>query len=148
MNLNSENPGVGRRFQEEAASILSEFFQTKFELEKPIPIGSPAKNHKFDCVSANSEIVAECKCYTWTDTENVPSAKMAALNEAVFYLHFLPEETRRFIVLKKAICTKRQETLAEYYSRINSHLLGEVGIIEIDDFQKFRIIREAGYKSR
>lgn len=146
MNLNSENPGVGRRFQEEAASILGEFFRTKFELEKPIPIGSPAKNHKFDCVSENSEIVAECKCYTWTDTGNVPSAKMTALNEAVFYLLFLPEKTIRFIVLKKAVYTKRHETLAEYYSRINNHLLGEVGILEIDDMQKVRIIREAGQK--
>ena len=39
MNTNSENPKVGKTFQE-------------------------IKNHKFDCVSDDKKIVVGCKCYT------------------------------------------------------------------------------------
>ena len=58
-------------------------------VEKKIPIGDPAKDHKFDIVSGDNSIAIECKCYTWTVTGNVPSAKMGFTNEAAFYLSFL-----------------------------------------------------------
>lgn len=144
MNSNSDNPRIGRDFQKMSAEILSKLFKVGFALEIPTPIGLPVKNHKFDCVSEDKRIVAECKCYTWTDTGNVPSAKMAALNEAVFYLHFLPESTKKIVVLKKSVFETRRETLAEYYNRINNHLLGDIGIYEIDEEMNVNVIREAG----
>jgi len=147
LNSNSENPRIGRGFQVMSAKKLSELFNVGFALELPLPIGSPGKNHKFDCVSEDKRIVVECKCYTWTDTGNVPSAKMAALNEAVFYLHFLHESTKKIVVLKKSVCRTKRETLAEYYNRINNHLLGDIGIYEIDETDELthlRVIRECG----
>ena len=47
-NLNSENPHVGRKFQEFVQTILKEKYNTYFEQEAAIPIGRPPKEHKFD----------------------------------------------------------------------------------------------------
>jgi hypothetical protein len=143
MNTNSENPKVGRAFQKLVTNILSEYFGKEFHNEVSIPIGEPAKNHKFDCVSDSKNIVAECKCYTWTETGNIPSAKMGFINEAVFYLSYLPTDTKKIIVMKKATHLKRSETLAEYYFRINKHLLKEIMLLEIDvDTKKITIIKK------
>ena len=83
-NTNSENPHVGRKFQELVKSILESEFNTYFEPEAAVAIGKPAKDHKFDLANKARSIVAECKCYTWTDSGNVPSAKLMGLDEAVF----------------------------------------------------------------
>ena len=84
-NTNSENPYVGRKFQELVQSILEKKFSTSFEQEAAVAIGKPAKDHKFDLANKERSVVAECKCYTWTDSSNVPSAKLMGLDEAVFY---------------------------------------------------------------
>lgn len=84
LNANSDNPRVGHMFQELSKVLLSEYYNKTFNVDIAIPIGEPAKEHKFDCVSEDKQYVAECKCYTWTETGNTPSAKMAAINEAVF----------------------------------------------------------------
>ena len=132
MNTNSENPKVGKAFQELVLKSMEEKFNTSFIMEKPIAIGTPPKDHKFDCVSADNSIVVECKCYTWTGTGNVPSAKMGFTNEAAFYLSFLPDATEKIIVMLRAEHAKRTETLAEYYFRTNRHLLGQIKIYEFD----------------
>lgn len=143
MNTNSENPKVGRLFQEQVAKILSSYYKKEFYNEVAIPIGQPAKNHKFDCVSKDKNIIAECKCYTWTETGNIPSAKMGFINEAVFYMNYLPEDTNKIIVLKKATHARRNETLAEYYCRTNYHLLKGIKIFEIDtDTNIITVIKE------
>ena len=85
-----------------------------------------------DIVNLEKRIVIECKCYTWTETGNVPSAKMGFANEAAFYLSFLPKETDKSIVMLKATHPKRSETLAEYYFRTNRHLLGSIKVCEFD----------------
>ena len=77
-------------------------------------------------------IVIECKRYTWTKTGNVPSAKMGFTNEAAFYLRLLPDNYVKYIVMLKANHSKRQESFAEYYYRINNHLLGKIKIAEYD----------------
>ena len=65
-------------------------------------------------------------------TGNVPSAKMGFANEAAFYLSFLPDKYEKFIVMLKATHEKRNETLAEYYYRMNRHLLGKTKVAEYD----------------
>ena len=132
MNLNSENPRVGKSFQEKVSKILENHFEVSFDIEVPIQIGSPLKNHRFDCVSEDKKIIAECKCYTWTETGNIPSAKMGFLNEAVFYMSYLPEESKKIIVMKKAMHPKRRESLGEYYLRTNNHLLEGISLFEVD----------------
>lgn len=40
MNTNSENPKVGKAFQEMVCKSVEEYFQTDFDLEVAIPIGN------------------------------------------------------------------------------------------------------------
>jgi len=140
-NTNTENPHVGRRFQELVKTVLEDAFSTPFEQEASIPIGKPPKDHKYDLANHDRSIVAECKCYTWTDSGNVPSAKLMGLDEAVFYFGFLPPETKKILCMKKATCRAKTETLAEYYARVHGHLLGDVFVYEISDDGTMREIR-------
>lgn len=143
MNTNSDNTRVGREFQELSKVLLSEYFNKTFDVDIAIPIGEPAKAHKFDCVSDNKQYVAECKCVTWTETGNIPSAKIGHINEAILYMHYLPAETVKIIVLKKALHDKRNETLAAYYLRTYRHLLKGIKVLEIDtDNRTIRAIKD------
>ena len=140
-NTNSENPYVGRKFQELVQKILNEKYNTYFEQEAAIPIGKPQKEHKFDLANNDRSIVVECKCYTWTDSGNVPSAKLMGLDEAVFYFGFLPAGTQKILCMKKAVFRGKSETLAKYYVRVHGHLLGDVSVFEISDDGDIRVIR-------
>jgi len=129
---NSLNPGKGRAFEILAAKQLGSHFGIEFELDVPIAIGSPPKLHRFDLVSADRAYVGECKSYTWTETGNMPSAKMAFLNEAVLYLSHLPTQTHRFIVMLFDLHPKRSESLVQYYIRTYRHLLSGIELFELD----------------
>ena len=129
---NSDNPRVGAEFQKKVRDWFQEHYGVGFELETKIAIGKPAKEHKFDIVNMEQKIVVECKCYTWTETGNVPSAKMGFANEAAFYLSFLSDDYTKYIVLLRSFHKKRKESLAEYYYRTNRHLLGKTIIAEYD----------------
>ena len=74
-NTNSENPRIGREFQNLVQSVFEKRYCIPFEQEATIPIGKPPKKHKYDLASIDCSIVVECKCYTWTDAGNIPSAK-------------------------------------------------------------------------
>lgn len=132
MNLNSENPKIGKDFELIVKNWFEQEYNQPFELQKNIKIGFPPKNHCFDISDKTGSLVIECKCYTWTDTGNVPAAKLACLNEAVLYLSFLPKDTKKCIVMPKSIHNKHNETLAEYYYRRYSHLLNDIEIMEFD----------------
>ena len=141
MNTNSENPKVGKAFQELVLKSMVEKFGIQFIMEKPIAIGTPPKDHKFDCVSVDNKIVVECKCYTWTTTGNVPSAKLMGLDEAVFYMSYLPEDTIKIICIRKSTYPGKAETLAQYYVRVKGHLLRDVRIFEVDENGIVEVIR-------
>lgn len=129
---NSMNTAKGRDFQEKAASILAQYYKVDFQTEYPIPIGNPPKSHKFDLVSTDLEFVGESKNYSWTETGNVPAAKIGYLKEAVSYLQNLPQDKKRFVVMPRAVRRKHKESLAEYFYRINSHILNGIFVVEID----------------
>lgn len=135
MNSNSDNPKVGAAFQKAVAEWFQNEYKKPFVLEKKIPIGfseCEKKDHKFDIVSEYDTFAIECKCYTWTETGNVPSAKMEFANEAAFYLSFLPDTYEKYIVMSYSKHEKRKETQAEYYYRTNKHLLGSTKVAEYD----------------
>jgi len=141
-NPNSENPRVGRNFQRLVREVFSERYNDDFEMEAEIPIGSPPKNHRFDLANKERSIVVECKCYTWTETGHVPSAKLMGLDEAIFYFGFLPSTAHKIVCMKKAVYPGKTETLAEYYGRIHGHLLGNVSVYEMSDNGAIREIRK------
>ena len=138
---NSENPGKGAQFQKQVMEWFQDHYGQGFELEKKIPIGDPEKDHKFDIANMEKHMVIECKCYTWTETGNVPSAKMGFTNEAAFYLSFL-QGYEKYIVMLRSVHEKKNETLAEYYYRTYKHLLKDVKVAEFDP--ALRIMRIVG----
>ena len=140
-NKNTENPLIGKAFQKKVQKILVERYNMDFEWEPAIPIGTPPKNHRFDLSNNDRTIVVECKCYTWTDAGNIPSAKLTGLNEAVFYFGFLPSKTIKILCLKQSIYPGKTETLAEYYVRVHGNLLGDVKVFEITDDGIVNVIR-------
>lgn len=133
---NSDNPKTGKDFENLTKELLSKHYEKIFINQKPLFIGNPPKAHRFDFVSDDGQIVVECKCYTWTERGNMPSAKIGFINEAVFYMSYLPQNHTKIIALKKSNRAKNSESLAQYYIRINGHLLKDVIIIEIDTEQK------------
>ena len=141
MRKNSENPGVGAAFQKSVADRIQRDYDKGFILEKKIQIGNPPKDHKFDIVAADSSMAIECKCYTWTESGNVPSAKMGFTNEAAFYLSFLPETYDKYIVMAYSWHEKRKKTLAEYYYETYKHLLNDIKVAEYNpETDEFRVI--------
>ncbi len=61
----------------------------------------------------------------------MPSAKVAALNEAILYLSQLSHDIRRFIAIPRCI-SKQGYSLAEYYYQTSNHLMNGVIVFEID----------------
>lgn len=123
----------GESFQILAGKALGRRFETSFSLNRPIPIGDPPKHHRFDLVSVDGRYVAECKAYSWTESGNVPSAKIATANEAVFYLSLLPDNVTKLLVLRRSESPGRKETVARYYARLQRHLLGCISVLELAD---------------
>ena len=125
--------GIRKIFQERVKSVAEEEFDLAFKMEAPIPIGNTGqKFHRFDLVSDDYSIVIECKCYSWTEGKNIPSAKLSTLNEAVFFLSFV-KNARRIIVLKRSLHPTTSESIAEHYVRSYEHLLKDVEIWELEE---------------
>ena len=96
-------------FQKQVLEWFRIHYKVSFSLEKKISIGNPPKDHKFDIVADNDTIAIECKRYTWTETGNVPSAKMGFTNEAAFYLSFLPDSYKKIIVMLSVPIIRREK---------------------------------------
>ena len=80
--------------------------------------------------------IVECKTHTWTKGGNVPSAKMANWNEAMYYFACSPPEFRKIFFVLRDVREKRgkSESLAEHYIRTYYHLIPlEVEIWEFDE---------------
>ena len=121
----------GRDFQELVGAALAREVGEAFDLEVDLPIGTPPKPHRFDLASRSRRIVCECKAYTWTESGNVPSAKITHLREAVTYLTQLPEQTTRILAVKHAAHATKSETLGEYFVRLNQTILGSTLVLEV-----------------
>jgi len=104
------------------------------EYPAKVGIGSKAtKNHRFDFGS--SEVLVECKCYTWREGGGNPSAKVSTLNEAMMYFHSTPGSFRKMLFLPKTPKNgvRSPETLVEYYVRQHGHFIpASVEVWEMD----------------
>lgn len=51
----------------------------------------------------------------------------------MYYFHMVPKEYAKYLFVLKDVSKKTQETLGEYYIRINRHLIpNDVRILEYD----------------
>jgi len=140
MNPNSANTKKGRDFQLRVQQALERTLGIEFDLEVKIAIGDPPKARPFDLASRSGAIVAECKAYAWTQGGNVPSAKITTLREAANYLLQLPVSTTTLIVMDRHCHPRRGEALADYFVRLNSHLLGRVSLLELSSDDTLRLV--------
>jgi len=127
------NVEKGKELQKRSRDALSRLLGVPFEMEVALPIGNPPKRHTFDLVSLDHRYVGETKAFTWTVSGNIPSAKITTLREAVQYLQMLPVQTKTFLVIKRDLHPRNNEALADYFVRLNSHLLGPVAIFELSE---------------
>ncbi|WP_274964124.1 hypothetical protein [Tepidanaerobacter syntrophicus] len=130
-------------FENRVGLYLNKKFKDSFS-EKPLIIGVN-KVHKFDLVSSDNSIVAECKSYTWTKYGNFPSAKISTAIEAVFYLSRIIAE-RKILVFQDDF-NKKGESLVEIFIKRYDGILDDVEIWrylvgETIDYDSIEIIRE------
>ena len=127
------NAHVGNDFE---AATREYFRQQGIPLQRnyQVPVGlSSKKPRRFDLGSGDPPVLVECKCHTWRDGGNVPSAKMAFWNEAMFYFLLAPEGFRKVLFVLRDFSERRNETLAEYYIRTYAHLIpDDVEVLEYD----------------
>jgi hypothetical protein len=131
------NAHVGRKFEE----ATQEFFLNKgLSLQKNISVDigiNGKKSHKFDLGNINKKILVECKSHTWTEGDNIPSAKITTWDQAMFFFFVAPSGYRKIFFVLKDFSFKKQETLAASYIRTKSHLIpNDVEIWGFDDKQK------------
>ena len=111
-------------------------------LENAVQEDRYAKEHRSDLVSEDHLIIIECKSYTWTKSWNVPSAKLAALDEAILYMRcIIPScSARKIIIMERSFNKKTGETLAEYFVRRKGHLLADIEVMELDEGGFLRLL--------
>ena len=132
MSNETSNSGKGTLFEDEAEKALLDAYGYRFNREVGIGIGEPPKRHRFDLVDPTTNTVVECKAFTWTVSGNMPSAKITTAREALFYLQWLPDDWTKVLAMARSLRTGHGESLAEYFVRLNSHLLGDVAVVEVD----------------
>ena len=127
------NSHVGDVFE----AAAREYFQregTTLQRNYQVPVGfSKKKPRRFDLGSGDPPVLVECKAHIWTGGGNVPSAKLAAWNEAMFYFVVAPDVYRKVLFVQRDFSEQRNETLAEYYVRTYAHLIpDDVELLEYD----------------
>jgi hypothetical protein len=130
------NTDVGKKFEDVARryflSAEGLHLQPNFQVE--IGVGLKKKGRKFDLGSENPAVLVECKSHRWTETGNMPSAKITVWNEAMFYFLLASNSFRKILFVLKDVNPKTSESLAGYYVRCNQHLIPPgVSIIEFDE---------------
>lgn len=129
------NAHVGRDFER----VAQEYFHNQgFDLGRsyilPLGVSGKTKNHHFDLGTGEPPLIVECKSHRWTTGGKVPSAKITVWNEAMYYFYLAPSRFRKVLFVLRDFSKKRGESLAEYYVRINGHLIpAGVEILEYDD---------------
>jgi hypothetical protein len=117
------NAGVGRSFEDIARAFFLSEEGIALEPHYSVPVGLSdlKKNHRFDLGSHQPPILVECKSHTWTQSGNVPSAKMTVWNEAMYYFHVAPSHFRKVMFVLKH--ERRGISLANYYLGTYNHLI-------------------------
>jgi hypothetical protein len=130
--MNISNTEKGRLFQGKCQQALERALDRKLLREVSIATRSGA-SHRYDLATPERDVVAECKCYDWTVSGNVPSAKIVHLREALQRLRLLPEGVTRYLIIRKSAHLAKPESLGAYFVRLNRHELGTVNVLELPE---------------
>jgi hypothetical protein len=128
------NAYIGREFED----IIREYFRSTgiiVDYGIGIPIGLKYKKEKkYDLGSQKERILIECKAHTWTKpNDNSPSAKISTWISEMYKFLLCPHEYRKIFVVQYDYSTKHNETLLQYFIRLNRHLIpDDVELMEYD----------------
>lgn len=101
------NTQVGKDF-ETAAQAFFASKGIKLIRDVSLPIGiNGTKPHKFDLGDPDKKVIVECKSHTWTEGDNVLSAKMTTWNQAMYFFHAAPRGYRKIFFVLRDHSTKR-----------------------------------------
>src|SRR5262245_22402924 len=130
----TSNTQVGQDFEEMARAFFAATgLVLKLKVSVEIGVDGMKRPHHFDLGCLERRVLVECKSHTWTEGRNVPSAKMTAWNQAMYFFYAAPRDYRKMLFVKRDHCEGRKETLAAYYVRVNRHLIpNDVEIWEYD----------------
>lgn len=110
------NSHVGRDFESKArAFFIKQGLNLQPNFKLAIGIDGRSKVHSFDLGDDTHKVIVECKSHTWTETWNVPSAKMTTWNQAMYYFYSAPRDYRKILIVLHHYNPERKQTLAEYY---------------------------------
>jgi hypothetical protein len=130
------NAHVGRDFEDIAYWYFLEVEGLTLQKRFSVDVGcnNTKKCRRFDLGSEEPAILVECKSHRWTETGNMPSAKVTVWNESMFYFHIAPSRYRKVLFVLRDVHLRKAESLAEYYVRNYAHLIpAGVSIIEFDE---------------
>ncbi|MCL2260919.1 MAG: hypothetical protein FWC15_06140 [Fibromonadales bacterium] len=113
-NAEMSNSAKGKEFEEIAYKYFLEMESIELQKEYKIEIGLEfQKGRKFDL--GNGKILVECKRNIWTESGNIPSAKISVWNEAMYYFYLAPNGYKKILFALRDYNQKRNKTLVEYY---------------------------------
>jgi hypothetical protein len=141
------NADVGRKFEEEAKRYFYTHESMALTSNYAIDIGvaTVCKQRRFDLGSDRPPVLIECKSHRWTETGNMPSAKVTVWNESMYYFHIAPNRFRKILFVLKDVHEKRQVSLAQYYCRNYAHLIPPgVEIVEYDELSRIGVLVHKG----
>jgi hypothetical protein len=116
------NSHVGSDLERMALDYFGEIEALSLQRNYSVKIGlSSKKLHRFDL--GNTKVLVECKAHTWTNGNNVPSAKMSVWNEAMYYFLVASVDYEKRFFVQKDFSTKRNLTLLQYYLKTYYHLI-------------------------
>ena len=131
------NPHVGRDFEDK---IREYFAKQGLPLNSGVTVAigiNGKKFHSFDLGNTDKKVLVECKAHRWTESGNVPSAKLTVWNEAMFFFYASPPGYRKYLVVLNDFSARRNETLGAYYVRTCSHLIpADVEVWEYDENER------------
>lgn len=119
------NTHAGNDFETRAQTALEARLGCDLQMPLTLAIGFDGvrKNHRFDLGSHAEQIIVECKSHRWTRSGNMPSAKLTVWREALYYFYLSDNSYRKILLVLRDIRTTNNETLADYFVRLNLHVI-------------------------
>jgi hypothetical protein len=137
------NSHVGRDFESVAHAYFLEVegLPLTRSFAVVLGVGATRKCRRFDFGLEDPSTLVECKSHRWTETGNMPSAKVTVWNESMFYFHLAPGHYRKVLFVLRDVHPRRNQSLAEYYVRNYAHLIPEdVSIVEFDEVSRSALL--------
>lgn len=99
------NSAVGKDFK---SKVINALVREGYEIESGyslnIGVSNIKKEHKFAFGGTDqfgARFVAECKSHTWTESGNIPSAKIATWVQCMYYFSMVDSDYLKYFVVLK-----------------------------------------------